>query len=135
MANSLAVQLEEDGPRNTIAKIDIDNDTSDTAETVILDPATLLATFPVSNQLAVEEIQYSVQDGWYVTLLWKATTSKIMVTLSGRGMFPVSTNFGGLQNNAGAGKTGQISLKTTGWASGTMTATLIIHAVKQATVV
>jgi hypothetical protein len=131
MANALNVQVEEDGPRNAIIKVDLENDTSDTAETVIVDPATLDATFPITNQLRTDEIQYSIQDGWYVTLLWKATTSKVMVTLSGRGMFPVGPNYGGLQNNAGAGKTGQISLKTTGYTSGTMVATLILHLVKQ----
>lgn len=134
MANALNKQVLEDGPSNAIVKIDLENDTSDTAETVVVDPATLNATFPPSNQLRVDEIQYSIQDGWYVTLFWKATTSKVMVTLSGRGMFPVGPNYGGLQNNAGAGKTGQISLSTTGYSSGTMVATLIMHMRKQATV-
>lgn len=131
MANALNVQIEEDGPRNAVVKIDIEDDTSDTAEVVVIDPATLQATFPVTNQLVVNEIQYSIQDGWFVTLYWKATTSKVMAVLTGRGAFKVGRNFGGLKNNAGTGKTGQISLKTTGWASGTMTATLVLHCVKQ----
>jgi hypothetical protein len=132
MANALNKQTLEDGPRNAVVKIDLENDTSDTAETVIVDPATLSATFPISNQLRVDEIQYSIQDGWYVELFWKATTSKVMVTLAGRGMFPVGPNYGGLQNNATApGNVGQISLSTTGYSSGTMVATLILHMVKQ----
>jgi hypothetical protein len=40
-------------------------------------------------------------------------------------------NFGGLQNNAGVGKTGSILIQTTGWASGIQVFTVILEMVKQ----
>jgi hypothetical protein len=131
VANTATVDIEEDGPRNVVALVDIACTSADLTSTTILDPATLNATFPITNQLRVDEIQYAVEDGWYVTLLWDASSPVIMVTLNGRGIFPVGPNFGGLQNNAGAGKTGIIKATTTGYSTGTMVATLILHCVKQ----
>ena len=131
MANTAEVEILVDGPRNTVAKVDIECTSADLSSTVILDPAALYTTNPPTNQLRVDEIQYSVEDGWFVTLFWDASSPVIMVTLSGRGMFPVGPNFGAIQNNAGAGKTGKITATTTGWASGTMAATFIIHCVKE----
>jgi len=128
MANALALQTLEDGPRNAVIKVTLVNDTSNTAATVIADPALLT---PISNQLNVAEIQYNVQDGWYVTLFWQATTPKVMVTLAGRGSFPVGRNFGGFQNDSTTGKTGRITLTTTGYTSGTMVATLVLNVIKQ----
>jgi hypothetical protein len=131
MANTAEVETLVDGPRNVVAKVDIECTSADLSSTVLLDPAALNATNPPTNQLRIDEIQYSVEDGWYVTLFWDASTPVIIVTLSGRGMFPVGPNFGAIQNNAGAGKTGKITATTTGYSSGTMAATFILHCVKE----
>jgi len=131
MANALSTQTLEDGDRNVVAKVTAVADTSDFASTTVLDPALLNATRPPTNQLAVDEIQYSIEDGWQVELYWDATTPVLMTSLSGRGMFPVGPNYGGLQNNAGTGKTGKIKFLTIGYTSGTMVATLILHCHKQ----
>ena len=131
MANALSIQTLVDGPRNVVAKVTAVADTSDFSGSTVLDPATLSATNPPTNQLAVDEIQYSVEDGWQVELYWKATTPVLMVTLSGRGMFPVGPNYGGVPNNAGTGKDGKITISTIGYSSGTMVATLILHCHKQ----
>jgi hypothetical protein len=131
MANAVKVNVSDDGPRNVVAKVTVVADTSDVSATTILDPATLLATNPPTSQLAIQEIQYSVQDGWIVVLYWDATTAKRIVNLTGRGIFPVGPNYGGIQNNAGVGKTGIIKLATSGYTSGTMYATLVLHCIKQ----
>lgn len=131
MANTAEIELLVDGPRNVVAKVDIECTSADLSSTVLLDPATLNATFPPTNQLRIDEIQYSVEDGWFVTLFWDASSPVIIVTLSGRGMFPVGPNFGAIQNNAGAGKTGKITATTTGYSTGTMAATFILHCAKQ----
>ena len=130
MANSVGIQTTVDGPRNVIVKCTIYADTSDVSSTTLLDPATLSATQPPTNQLRIDEVQYSVQDGWYVNLLWDASSAVHIVDLAGRGFFDLKA-FGGWINNAGAGKTGKILVSTTGYSSGTMVATFTLHAIKQ----
>ena len=131
MANSVGIQTTVDGPRNVIVKCTIYADTSDVSSTTLLDPATLSATTPPSNQLRIDEVQYSVQDGWYVNLFWDASSPVHITDLAGRGTFLIGTPFGGWQNNAGAGKNGKILVSTSGYASGTMVASFTLHAVKQ----
>lgn len=131
MANAITVETLVDGPRNVVVKVVAVADTSDFSNEVIIDVSALSATIPPTDMVRIDEIQYSVQDGWYVVLLWDATTKKRIVNLNGRGIFPVGPNYGGLQNDAGVGRTGDVLLSTTGYTSLTMVATLIIHAVKQ----
>jgi hypothetical protein len=129
VANLVDVQILEDGWRDTVGKIVLIADTSNITQSVIFDPATLFQTFPVSDRLSINEIQYSIQDGWTVQLYWDGSPVKRIVDLAGRGMFPVDLNFGGLQNDAHL-PTGKITLSTLGW-SGTKVATLIVHCIKQ----
>ncbi len=129
MANYYECQILEDGWRNVVAKVVIIADTANLSGSVVLDPATLFQTDPPSDRLAIEEIQYSILDGWSVELYWDAPSPKHIVDLAGRGMFPVGPNYGGLQNNA-ISPTGKITLSTLGW-SGTKVATIIIHCIKQ----
>ncbi len=131
MANpSPGIEISIDGPRNVVATVNLAANTGDYTDEVILDPAALSATWPPTNLLKVDEIQYAVEDGWTVILNWEGTPNSVLVTLDGRGMFPVGPNFGGIQNDA-LTPTGRILLSTAGYSSGTMVATLIIHAVKQ----
>jgi len=129
VSNYFAVQILEDGERNTVAKVVLVADTSDYSGEVVLDPDTLYQTLPITDLLNVAEIQYSVQDGWYVSLFWDAPTPVLMVNLVGRGRFKVGNEFGGFQNNA-SGATGVITLSTTGWSATTKVATFVIHCVK-----
>jgi hypothetical protein len=131
MSNSVSVQITEDGPRNTVAKVVIYADTSDVSSTLVLDPAALVTTNPPSNRLRIDEVQYSVQDGWYVNLFWDASTQKHITDLAGRGTFLIGSPFGGWINDAGTGVTGKINMTTTGYTSGTMAASFTIHTVKQ----
>lgn len=130
MSNYFDRQILEDGWRNVVAKIVVIGDTSNFSGNVVLDPATLFQTDPPSDRLAIEEIQYSVQDGWVVELFWDAPAPKRIVNLAGRGMFPVGPNYGGLTNNAIA-PTGKITLSTLNWSGPTKVATIIIHCIKQ----
>lgn len=137
MANTVVVQLLQDGPRNVIAKVDVDCTSANISNTVILDPATLSATFPPSDQLRVENIQFSVKDGWLVNLWWEATTAKRIISIAGRGWFAIGEPFGGWLNNSGAGRTGAIMLSTSGYPDpaypgGDMAASIVIHCIKEA---
>lgn len=126
MANVTTIQILNDGNRNAIVKITGVLDTSDLASTVVVDPASLL---PIPTQLRIDHVDYSVSDQLELRLQWDATSPVDIMPLAGRGRMSF-WNFGGIQNNAGAGKTGKILLSTKGWASGTQVFSLILEMVK-----
>jgi hypothetical protein len=127
MANSLTLQTLVDGPRNAVVKVTGVLDTSDQALTTVVDNTTLFGVPPLLN---IMHVDYSISDQLEVQLLWNATTDLIIMPLAGRGRMSF-VDFGGLQNNAGAGRTGKIDLKTTGWASGTQIFTIILEMTKK----
>lgn len=136
MANALTTQVIIDGPRNTVVKVTGILDTSDLANTVIADPSTLAGIDNTGTLKAagfrLVGMNYSIQDTLSVTLSWDATTPVVIETLTGRGATPPSVQrYGGLTNNAGAGKTGKILLSTQGWAAAAVLHfTLLIELVK-----
>lgn len=131
MAGTLTTQILEDGPRNSIVKVTyISNTTTgDLAQQVVIDPASFS---PVPTQFRIDGIWFSISDQLEVQLLWDATTPVLIVPLAGRGK-QFYKQFGGLQNNAGAGKNGKIDMLTTGWASGTQIFEIILWLVKSGT--
>jgi hypothetical protein len=127
MANAITYQTLIDGARNTIIKVTGVLDTSNMVETSVIDLSTLV---PVPTQLRIDHIDYSVSDQLELRLRWDATTPVDIMPLAGRGRMSF-WNFGGLQNNAGAGKTGKILLSTVGYASGIQVFSLILEMAKQ----
>lgn len=127
MANVVAVQTLIDGPRNVVMKLTGLLDTSNESATLKVDVSTLGQT---PTAVRIDKINYSISDQLNVQLYWDATTDLLIVPLAGRGEINAK-QFGGLQNNAGAGKTGDIWLATTGWASGTQSYEIILEMVKQ----
>lgn len=132
MANAVTIQLLEDGARNAIVKVTGTLDTSNLTNQLIVDCSTLTqgGTAPKPTQVRVDHLDYSIADQLELQLLWDATTPAPLLPLAGRGRMSF-WNFGGLQNNAGAGMTGNIVLSTTGWASGVQIFSLILELVKQ----
>ena len=134
MANSTAIQILVDGPRNVVVKVTGILDTSDVAVTDLLDPSTL-SDFNINGQkatqLAIKKIMYNVEDTLAINLYWDATTDVVIESLTGRGMIDAH-KFGGLTNNAGAGKTGKIQYSTQGWAaSAVLSFSVTLECVKQ----
>lgn len=127
MANVLTTQIILDGPRNAIVKLTGVLDTSDESLTIKVDPASFS---PIPTQFRIDHIDYSISDQLEIQLFWDASSPLIILPLAGRGRLAF-WNFGGLQNNASTGKTGKISLKTTGWASGTQIYSVTLELVKQ----
>ena len=82
------------------------------------------------TKVRIDFLDYSISDQLEVQLLWDATTPVVIMPLAGRGKL-IFQNFGGIQNNAGAGITGNILIKTTGWTSGTQVFTVTLELVKQ----
>lgn len=134
MANSFTTQILEEGPRNAVVKLTGVLDTSNLASTVAVDPANfnMSGTGQTPTQFRIDEIEYSISDQLEVQLLWDATAPVVIVAMAGREDIG-SKKYGGLQNNAGAGKTGKISVQTTGWASGIQIFTIVLRLVKQGT--
>lgn len=131
MANSLTVQTLEEGLRNLSVRVVGILDTSNVAITDLLDPATYncSGTQFTPTTFRVDRIDYSISDQLTVQLCWDATADVFFAALAGRGDF-CYREFGGLQNNAGAGKTGKVQIQTTGWTSGTQTFDLTLALVK-----
>ena len=100
---------------------------------VVLDPA-LLSTCDsqsgrVATSLHINKITLNIEDLLSVNLFWEATANVRIEELVGRGKGDYR-HFGGLVNNAGAGKTGRIVATTEGWTSGIKSFSLIIEMVK-----
>jgi hypothetical protein len=132
MANSFTTQVLHEGARNVVIKLVGVLDTSDLALTTAVDVSLLncAGTRPTPTQVRIDTLEYDVSDQLCVQLYWDATADVVAAALSGRGEY-YGKKFSGLQNNAGAGKTGNVLIKTTGWAAGTQVFTLILEMVKQ----
>lgn len=126
MANVTSTQIIIDGPRNVVVKAMGTLDTSDVTGLVIINAAALLLVPP---KLKIMKINYTISDGMNVRLDWDATTDVPAITLSGQDHIKFD-KFGGLVNNAGAGRTGNILLSTLGW-SGVKTYSLTLEMRKQ----
>jgi hypothetical protein len=126
MANVTSTQIILDGPRNVVVKATGVLDTSDVTNLVIVNAAALLLAPP---KLKIMKINYSVSDGMMVRLAWDATTDVPILSLSGQDHIKFD-KFGGLTNDSGAGRNGNILLSTTGW-SGVKSYSLTIELRKQ----
>jgi hypothetical protein len=126
MANSLTVQTLLDNERNLVMKFVGILDTSNATVAAAVDVSALV---PAADSVRIDEIKYSISAQLAVNLFWDATADVPIVSLTGYGKM-CAKDFGGLTNNAGTGKTGDIDLTTTGWASGIQTYTLILKMVK-----
>lgn len=126
MANSTTLQTLIDGERNLVIKIVGILDTANDAQNPVVDVSALV---PAAIRVRLDKITYSISSQLAVNLFWEATTDVPIVSLTGYGCIKAK-EFGGLVNNGGAGVSGDISLTTTGWASGVQTYTLILEMVK-----
>lgn len=112
MANTITKNVISNGPRNLVLDIHISGDNSgdETAHNLV----------DVSAYGADEVKIMSVQSnlaGFSATLRWDATSDVEAVQLLDGASFYDYSKHGGLINNAGAGKTGDILMATSGLAS------------------
>lgn len=114
MPDAVATQTLIDGDRNLVLKLT--NVSDGTGEAAV--PKVAIASYPGVTDFVIERIHYATQ-GMAVRLLWDATTDVLAWTIpeSDSGTFDF-TGFGGIKNDAGAGKTGSLLLTTVGHASG-----------------
>lgn len=136
MANVTSIQKLVDSERNLVIKLTGSLDTSNQATTTLVDVSALVDVNTTAlnpqkpTSVAIKKVTYDVADGLTVNLFWDATTDEPIWSYYGRGCVD-STKYGFIQNNAGAGKTGDIVYNTTGYSSGTVTFSLVIEMIKQ----
>lgn len=113
MADAVGTQILIDGDRNAVMKFtNLSDGTGEAAVTKV--DVSALQNAPA--EVAIEKIHYSVF-GMVLSLFWDADTDVKICDLQGDGCLDLN-DFGGLPNNAGTGKTGDIKFTTTGHTAG-----------------
>lgn len=102
---------------------------------VLFDPAVMSKVDDFGTGLAtqgrINRLVFTVEPLLECRLYWDATTPVVITDLNGAAHQELD-KFGGLQNNAGAGKNGMILLTTQGWsASAVLSFNILLEIVKQ----
>ena len=125
MANTVAIQTIQDGPKYSVIKVYIASDgaAGELTDQVIYDASTF-AGAPTDSTIVK---MWASTTGCAFNLEWDATTDVQVLN------FPTDfcedlcfEKFGGLPNNAGTGKTGDILLNTTGFTAAGDQATIVL---------
>jgi len=112
MANVLTSQTILDGERLAIIKVTGFVDTTETA-VVKIDVSTLNPQGALACTGCILNRVWSQTHGCEIQMLWAATTPLMIITLpQNNNYFMDYSMFGGIPNNSGAGKTGDISFTT-----------------------
>jgi len=126
MANTVTSHTLIDGDRNLVMLFTGLLDTSNESRVIKVDASTFV---PAATKIRIDYVQYSISSQLSLILDWDADTDVRFLALSGQGEIE-ACKFGGLQNNAGTGVTGDIALTTVGWASGSQSYTLLLEMTK-----
>jgi len=114
MANSITKQTIVDGSRKLVVKVHIEGDGSGEETNLVLIDASSYS--PASTDIKIIGIHSTFQ-GFTADLAWDATANVPIINIPD---YEYNLNgdqigyFGGLVNNAGTGKTGDILISTTG---------------------
>jgi len=131
MADAVSSQTILDGERLFIGKFTNISDSSGETAVVKIDVSTLNpnAAGLACNGVKINKV-WAQTVGMAVDILWDATTDVLCETIPENQFYMMDySSFGGLPNNAGAGKTGDVSFTTVGAAAGDRY-TIIIEAIK-----
>ena len=132
MADTVASQTIDDGPRYAVIKLtNVSDGTGESAVTKV-DVSSLASS---ANGVActgatIQKIWWQCT-GMKVSILFDATSDVLAIQLGeNQSGYHDYTSFGGLTNNAGSGKTGDIKFTTVGHSSGD-TYTIILYLKKE----
>jgi len=127
MADAVTSQLLADGEKNVVMKFTNVSDGVGEASVLKVDVSTLYKT---PAQVRIDRIIASTS-GMGVNIAWDATADvTAFIVAAGTSEEYDFRCFGGLPNNAGAGKTGDINFTTVG-ATANDTYTIILHMTKE----
>lgn len=127
MADAVASQTLMDGPRNAVMKFT--NVSDGTGESAVL-KVDVSALSGAPSEVRIDRVHFATA-GMSVRILWDATTDvdALLIPIDQSGCFDF-TGFGGLKNNSGAGKTGDIMFTTIGHTAGDIY-TIVLEMTKQ----
>jgi hypothetical protein len=131
MADNVTSQIILDGERLFIGKFTNISDSTGESAVVKIDVSALAASASgnACNGVKINKI-WAQTIGMSVDILWDATTDLICETIPENQFYLMDySSFGGLPNNAGTGKTGDVLFSTVGAAAGDRY-TIIIEAIK-----
>jgi len=116
MANAINTQVIIDGKRSTVIKVTIEGDgTGEETDTVIFDAS---AYTPATDNNSLREIKYLL-NGFSATLSWDATANVMLLELDDSLQEEINfSTYGGIPNNGGTGRTGDIVMTTVGLGAG-----------------
>lgn len=119
MADAVATQILVDDTRRAVLKFTNISDGTGETGVVKVDVSTLSSyQGQPCTSVAINKID-AITAGMGLNMLWDATTDVLILTLGEADFVTFDfSRFGGLTNNAGAGKTGDILFTTVGAASG-----------------
>lgn len=131
MADAVTSQTILDGERLFIGKFTNISDGTGEVGALKIDVSTLSANAAgnACNGVKINKVWAQTQ-GMGVDILWDATTDLLCETIPADQLYMLDySSFGGLPNNAGTGKTGDVLFSTVGAASGDRY-TIVIEAIK-----
>jgi len=131
MADAVATQILFDGERMAIMKFTNVSDGTGEAAVLKVDVSALTASSfsKACDGVTIVKI-HAFTHGLEVDMLWDATADVLIATIPQNTMYSMDlTQFGGLWNNAGAGKTGDIMFTTRDASIGD-TYTIVLEMVK-----
>lgn len=132
MADAVTTQKILDGEKNAVFKFTNISDSTGEAAVTKVDVSTLNASKSGDSctEVVIERVQGSTE-GMSVDILWDATADSLAVTTPTDNDFDFDfCAFGGIPNNAGSGKTGDIKFTTNNAASGDRY-TIVLHLKKK----
>lgn len=113
--STVSTQILNDGARNATIKFSIVADITELTDALLVDVSALSGSF---TEVKILGIQAGLE-GFGAQLLWDATVNVAALDIPATEDFDQEyRKFGGLINNAGAGKTGNILISTSGAAVG-----------------
>jgi hypothetical protein len=131
MADAVATQILFDGERTAIMKFtNISDGTGETKVTKVDASALSPSSFDKACDGVTITKVHALTHGMEVDMYWDATTDVFILSVPQNNMYSMDlTQFGGLWNNAGAGKNGDVLFSTRDASTGD-TYTIILEMVK-----
>ena len=131
MADAVATQILFDGERTAIMKFtNISDGTGETKVTKVDASALSPSSFDKACDGVTITNIHAMTHGMEVDMYWDATTDVLIASIPQNNMYSMDlTKFGGLWNNAGAGKNGDVLFSTRDASTGD-TYTIILEMVK-----
>jgi hypothetical protein len=131
MADAVATQILFDGERTAIMKFTDISDGTGESKVLKVDVSALTpsASGKACDGVTITKV-HALTHGMEVDMYWDATTDVLILTVPQNTMYSMDlTQFGGLWNNAGAGKNGDVLFSTRDASAGD-TYTIILEMVK-----